>query len=306
VTIDARDSPPIPLSASLAAPTTGLVLEGGGMRAAYTAGVLDAFLDHDIYLPHVIGVSAGANAGSDYVARQRERNHKVFVEFVADRRYAGARNLLVERSWFGMDFLFETLPDELVPFDYEAFARSSSAMVVAVTDCATGEPAYFTQRDHDPRWFVQKVQRASSSLPMLSPPVEIWGHPYLDGGVADPIPLQRSFADGNRRNVVVLTRNEGYRKTAPRLDLVTRLGLRRYPALRRAMAERHLKYNATLDRLASLQRSGDVFVLRPSRSLVVGRMERDVTKLDALYQEGYDETIERLPELREWLAENAS
>ena len=107
------------------------------MRAAYTAGVLDAFLDEGILLPYVIGVSAGANAGSDYVARQRERNHKVFVDFVADRRYAGPRNLLSERSWFGMDFLFETLPDELAPFNYQIFKESSSVMTVAVTDCAT-------------------------------------------------------------------------------------------------------------------------------------------------------------------------
>jgi predicted patatin/cPLA2 family phospholipase len=281
---------------------TGLVLEGGGMRAAYTAGVLDAFLDEGILLPYVIGVSAGANAGSDYVARQRERNHKVFVDFVADRRYAGPRNLLAERSWFGMDFLFETLPDELAPFDYPLFQGSSSLMTVAVTDCATGRAAYFRQRDHDPRWFVQTVQRASSSLPMLSPPVEIDGRFYLDGGVADPIPLGRSIDDGNRRNVVVLTRNEGYRKSAPRLGPLTGLTLRRHPAMRQAMAERHLKYNATVERLAALEKGGEAFVLRPLRTLEVGRMERDTTKLEALYRQGYDETRERLPDLRKWLA----
>lgn len=281
----------------------GLVLEGGGMRGAYTAGVLDAFLDEHIHIPYVIGVSAGANAGSDYVAGQRERNYRVFVELVGDRRYAGFANLLRERSWFGMDFLFRTLPDELAPFDYEAFARSSQIFTVGVTDCTTGRPAHFRHHDHDPRWFVQTVQRASSSLPVLSPPVEIEGRRYLDGGLSDPIPIDRAIGDGNPRNVVVLTRNAQYRKQPEGLGLATRLALLRRPALRRALRDRHAIYNASLDRLASLEEAGDAFVLRPIRPLVVGRMERGVAKLDALYRQGYDETIARLPDLRAWLAE---
>ena len=279
----------------------GLVLEGGGMRAAYTAGVLDAFLDEGIDLPYVIGVSAGANAGSDYVAGQRERNHKVFVDYAGDKRYAGPGNLRRERSWFGMRFLFETLPDELAPFNYDAFKASARTLVVAVTDCTTGRPVYFRQRDHDPRWFVHTLQRASSSLPVLSPPVDIEGRPCVDGGVSDPIPLERSVADGSRRNVVVLTRNADYRKSAQRLDPLSRWVLRRYPELLRAMRQRHVIYNASLERLAAAEHTGDAFVLRPVRPLVVGRMERDVVKLDALYRQGYEETAARIPALRAWL-----
>ena len=282
----------------------GLVLEGGGMRAAYSGGVLDAFLDEGVHFPYVIGVSAGANAGSDYVAGQRERNHRVFVELVADRRYAGFANLLRERSWFGMRFLFETLPDELAPFDYESFRRSAQTMVVAVTDCATGRPAYFRQHDYDGRWFVRTVQRASSSLPVLSPPVTIEGHRYLDGGVSDPLPLDRSIAEGNPRNVVVLTRNAGYRKEPQPawLEPLIAVVLVRYPALRRAMRERHLRYNASLDRLALLEQTGQAFVLQPIKPLVVGRLERDVAALDALYRQGYQETRERAADLKAWLA----
>ena len=209
----------------------GLVLEGGGMRTTYTAGVLDAFMDEGIDIPYVVGVSAGANAGSDYVAGQRERNHRVFVELAADRRYAGWRNVVRERSWFGMRFLFETLPDQLAPFDYEAFRASPRTLVVGVTDCATGRPVFYRQHDHDGRWFVRTVLRASSSLPVLSPPVTIEGRRCvdgavsdtiegrhcLDGGVSDSIPVERSIADGNRRNVVVLTRNAGYRKPPQKL-----------------------------------------------------------------------------------------
>jgi predicted patatin/cPLA2 family phospholipase len=219
-------------------PDIGLVLEGGGMRATYTGGVLDAFLDHGIDLPYVIGVSAGANAGSDYVAGQRERNYRMFITLAADPRYAGVRNLVRERSWFGMRFLFETAPDVAAPFDYEAFRRSGKLLVVGVTDCATGDAAYFRHRDHDPRWFVQTVLRASSSLPMLSPPVRVNGQCYFDGGIADSIPLERSMSDGNRFNVVVLTRNAGYRKRPQKLVLASRTLLRRYPAIQRALRQR--------------------------------------------------------------------
>jgi predicted patatin/cPLA2 family phospholipase len=280
----------------------GLVLEGGGMRTTYTAGVLDAFMDEGIDLSYVIGVSAGANAGSDYVAGQRERNHRVFVELVADPRYAGWPNLLRERSWFGMRFLFETLPDELAPFAYDAFRSSSRTLVVGVTDCVTAAPRYLSQRERDPRWFVRTVLRATSSLPVLSPPVVIEGRRYLDGGVSDSIPIARAIADGNPRNVVVLTRNAGFRKPAPRSGMPMGLMPARYPAVRQALRTRHVRYNASLDHVEDLERAGLAFVIRPARTLLVGRMERDVTKLETLYRQGYDETLRRASELKAWIA----
>jgi predicted patatin/cPLA2 family phospholipase len=279
----------------------GLVLEGGGMRTTYTGGVLDAFCDAGVDLRYVIGVSAGANAGSNYVVDQRERNHRVFVDLTADPRYAGWRNLLRERSWFGMRFLFETLPDRLAPFDYEAFRASPRALVVGVTDCATGEARYLRSHDHDPRWFMRTVLCATCSLPVLSPPVAVQGRPCLDGGLSDSIPIVRAIADGNSRSVVVLTRNPGYRKPPQRLGAAGRVLLARYPAVVRALRDRHVRYNASLDLVASLERAGSAFVLRPVRPLVVGRMERDPAKLEALYRQGYAETMARVPELRAWL-----
>lgn len=296
------DQRPTMASLRLAAPGVGLVLEGGGMRAAYTGGALDAFMDAGLDLPYVVGVSAGANAGSDYVTGQRERNHVVFVDLAADHRFAGVGNMLRERSWFGMRFIFETLPDELAPFRYDVFQNSPRVLVVGVTDCLTGEPAYFTQHGEDGRWFVRTVLRASSSLPVLSPPVNIRGRRYTDGGVSDPIPIDRSIADGNTRNVVVLTQNVGYRKEPQRLGLVASLALARYPALRRTLASRHERYNACLERLAALEEAGRAFVLRPAKPLVVGRLERGTERLDALYRQGYAEAVERMPRLREWLA----
>jgi predicted patatin/cPLA2 family phospholipase len=201
-----------------------------------------------------------------------------------------------------MRFLFETLPDELAPFDYAALQGAAQTLVVAATDCATGRPRYFYHRDYDARWFIHTVHRASSSIPVLSPPVEIEGRRYLDGGVSDPIPIERSISDGNARNVVVLTRNEGYRMGPQGWGLGSRIALARYPAIRRTALERGVKYNACLDRLAGLERTGEAFILRPARPLVVGRMERDGAKLDALYRQGFDETLERLPALKAWLA----
>jgi len=279
----------------------GLVLEGGGMRTTYTGGVLDAFMDAGVDLGYVIGVSAGANAGGHYVAGQRERSHRVFVDLVADPRYAGWRNLLRERSWFGMDFLFRTLPDELAPFDYEGFRTSPRTLVTGVTDCTTGAARYFSQRDRDPRWCVHTLQRASCSLPVLSPPVLVEGRPCVDGGVSDSIPILRSVEDGNPRNVVVLTRNAGYRKPPPRLRGLSRVLMRRYPALHAAMLRRPAVYNASLDLVEQMERAGTAFVLRPVRPLVVGRMERDLGRLEALYRQGYDETLARMPDLEAWL-----
>lgn len=276
------------------------------MRTTYTGGVLDAFSDAGVDLAYVIGVSAGANAGSNYVAGQRERNHRVFVDMTADPRYAGWRNVLRERSWFGMCFLFQTLPDQLAPFDYEAFRTSPRALVVGVTDCATGAAKYFRQYDHDPRWFMRAVLCATCALPVLSPPVEVQGRPCLDGGLSDSIPIVRAVADGNPRNVVVLTRNAGYRKPPPRFVAAGRVLLARHPAVFRALQMRHVRYNASLDLVESLERAGSAFVLRPVRPLTVGRMERDPARLEALYRQGYDETMARMAELRAWLTAPAA
>jgi predicted patatin/cPLA2 family phospholipase len=281
-------------------PRVGLVLEGGGMRGAYSAGVLDCFMDQQIDIPYVIGVSAGANAGSNYVAGQRERNHALFVDFARDRRYQGMGTLISERSWFGMKFLFETLPDRLLPFDYEAFRGSQRAFTVCVTGCDDARPAYFCHKDHDPREFVRTIMRASSSLPVLSPPVSINGRKYCDGGVSDPIPIERSLADGNRFNVVILTRNAGYSSGPQELGLVSRALLRRYPAILELTRARHVHYNTCLARIDALELAGEAFVFRPIRPLAVDRLERSIAKLDSLYRQGYDEALDRMEELSRW------
>ncbi len=279
----------------------GLVLEGGGMRGAYTAGLLAAFMDEGITFPYVIGVSAGANNGANFIARQKDRGKKVFVDYVVDKRFSGLKNIIKEKTYFGMDFLFDVLPNKLAPFDYKTFHNSSTVFKVGVTDCKTGKPIYLRHHDFDPHIFMEKVLRASSSLPLISKPVDIDGRKYLDGGISDPIPIEKSVQDGNRYNVVVLTRNAGYRKEASKVNMLVKRSISKYPNLLETLKQRHNTYNETLDKIDTLQGEGDVYVFRPKKEIIVDRLERDIDKLDDLYKQGYNETMEEMEKFKMWL-----
>lgn len=280
----------------------GLVLEGGGMRGAYTSGVLKAFMDEGIKFPYVIGVSAGANNGANFVAEQKERNKKVFVDYVSHKNYSGFRHLIKERSYFNMKFLFDTLPNQLVPFDYDTFFNSPTIFKVCVTEVETGYPKYFEKsQSKDNKGFMNKVLRASSSLPIISPPVEINGKLYFDGGITDSIPIEKSIEDGNQYNVVVLTRNNGYLKEEQKLGVYSKHYLRKYPTILQAIKKRHIKYNITLEKIANLEREGYIFVFRPIVPLMVDRLEKDSLKLNDLYNQGYKETLERMEEFKKWM-----
>lgn len=280
----------------------GLVLEGGGMRGAYTSGVLDAFMDADIKFPYIIGVSAGANNGTSFVSGQRGRNKKVFVDMVNDKRYLGISNLLKQGSYFNMDFLFDEIPNRILPFDYETFHQSTVTFKVCVTDCKTGQPVYFKHRDYDPEYFAQKIMRASSSLPIISPPVEIGGKKYFDGGLADPLPIEKSIEDGNIYNVAVLTRDKSYRKgPSNNVGLIAKITLRKYPQIIEAIKNRYRRYNYCVEKIIDLEKKGYVYVFRPKKELIVDRYERNVSKLNNVYEQGYKETKDQINDFREWL-----
>lgn len=281
----------------------GLVLEGGGMRGAYTSGVLRAFMDEGLKFPYIIGVSAGANNAANFISEQKERNKKVFVDYVSHKDYSGFRHLFKGGSYFNMDFLFDTLPNKLVPFDYDTFFSSKTIFKIGVTDVETGRPVYFEKNDWDVsrEEFINKLLKASSSLPVLSPPVEINGRLYYDGGVSDSIPIEKSMEDGNKYNVVVLTRNKGYVKKKQKLELYSKRYLKKYPQILRAIKRRHIEYNLTLEKINTLQEKGYIFVLRPLAPLKVNRLEKDAKKLEELYNQGYRETMERMDEFKKWL-----
>ena len=264
---------------------TGLVLEGGGLRGVFTAGVLDAFLDGNFHADYVIGVSAGAANGVSYVSGQRERGLRTNTDYLHDPRYMGLRSLLLHRSLFGMDFIFHEIPQHLDPFDYQAFQENLCEFWTGAIDIRTGETVYFGKEEIGDDL---EALRATTSLPLLSQPVAYRGRLLLDGGTADPIPVRRALADGCDRVVVVLTRERGYRKPAQSFRAVYRSAFRRYPAMIRALDTRHRIYNDTLDFLAVLECGGTAAVIAPATPPQVRRIERDRDKLLALYQEGLE------------------
>lgn len=275
----------------------GLVLEGGGMRGVFTAGILDYFMEQNLYFPYIIGVSAGACHAVSYISRQVGRNKTVNIGYITDPRYISYRNLLKHKSLLGMDFIFEEIPNRLVPFDYHTFDAAKEKFVVGTTECVTGQPLYLEKGQCD----VLKAIRASSSLPFISQPVQINGLDLLDGGMSDPIPLRKAMADGYRKNVVVLTKPEGYRLKPAKSNWLAKLLYPRFPGLVEAMERRHEVYNETLDLVEQLHKQGQVFVIRPMSSLQVKRMERDPQRLTNLYEEGYHEGKKVYQDLVKWL-----
>lgn len=280
--------------------STGLVLEGGGMRGLFTAGILDFFLDKKLHLPYVIGVSAGACHAASYISRQWGRNSRVNIGYIQDPRYLSYRNLIKTKSLFGMDFVFNEIPNHLEPFDYETFYQSEQSYFIGTTDCVTGEPIYFDAKKSTPD-LILKVLMASSSLPFVSPTVEIEGKVLLDGGIVDPIPVRKSMEDGNTKQVIILTRNKDYRKKPFKLKWLANRFYSKYPEFTKAMLKRHEVYNGTLEFIEELENSGKAFVIRPSEPLMVGRMEKNPVKLTELYKLGYRDAESSFEKLRQFL-----
>ncbi len=258
----------------------GLVLEGGGLRGQYTAGVLDAFLDASLRFPYLIGVSAGSSIGCSFVSEQRGRNLQIVERFRNDKRYLSWGNYFRTGCLFGMDFIYGEIPHRLVPFDFRTFERSPTRFVTVCTDCATGEAVYYGKEADN-----LTVLRASASLPYLSRPVAYEGRLLLDGAIADALPLKKAIADGYGRTVVVLTRPAGYRKTEE-AGPSPALFYRRWPLLAAALKTRVGRYNEQLAFVESEEEAGRAFVIRPSRDLGISRTEKDVAKLRELYELG--------------------
>ena len=279
---------------------TALVLEGGGLRGVYTSGVLHFFMVQRLYFGYVIGVSMGACNAASYVSRQPGRNRVVNIRYVNDRRYMSYRRLLRRGELFGMNFIFDTIPNQLVPFDFAAFRNSSQRCVLTVTDCMSGEALYYEKSELGEAYL--KLLQASCSLPLIAHPVRYDGRVLMDGGLADAIPLAKSMADGNLKHVLILTRPGGYRKKSSILaQLLVRLRYPHYRGLHKILARRAAAYNQTLEWIDNLERAGQVFVIRPGTDLGVGRVERNQDKLYAIYDRGYDDGENCHGALREYL-----
>lgn len=274
---------------------TGLVLEGGGMRAVFTVGVLDYCMDNQIWFPYTIGVSAGASNGISYASRQRGRSLYSHIDLMREYNYIGLRHFLRGRGYIDLDFLFYVYPDRYYPFDYDTYFHSKDRFVMVTSNCLTGEAEYFEEKCDKRR--LLDICKASCSLPVLCPVSYVDGVPMVDGGVCDAIPVRHAIADGFERNVIVLTREKGYRK--PEKDFyLPGFIYRRYPAIRERLRLRYRHYNETLDFVDRLEREGKALVIRPRGPLRVGRTCDDARKLKALYEEGYA----RGRELMRWVS----
>ncbi|WP_031514758.1 patatin-like phospholipase family protein [Desulfofalx alkaliphila] len=276
----------------------GLVLEGGGMRGAYTAGVLDFFIEKDLYFPYVIGVSAGACNALSYISKQYGRNLEIYLNYPSDKRYINYFNLLKGKGVFGMDFIFNDIPNKLVPFDYQTFWQSKQRFVTNAMDCDTGETVYFEKESC--KDFLTAVI-ASSSLPVIGTAVKLNGLNLMDGGIVDPIPIRKSQEDGNSKNVIVLTRDGTYRKKPSKIKLFAKMLYPDKENIYRAMKNQYKVYNETLDYINKLQSEKKVFVIRPERPVTVSRIERNPQKLARLYDAGYQDAKKNYKEMLEWI-----
>lgn len=281
-----------------------LVMEGGAMRGLFTAGVLDAFMDHGFYFKKVVGISAGTLQGLGYLSRQCGRSVRVNASYAADPRYMGIRHLLKGGSFFNFDFMFGALAREEDPFDFDTFAKAEEELYAVITDCREGRPHFISSRGL-PFEEYRKVCEASCSIPLVSKPVILRNEAYVDGGVGLPlVPLPEEIPFPHGKIVYILTRDRDYRKKEVPFwlhGLLSAVYGRTYPAVVEGMCSIPRRYNRKLERVNELEKEGQVFVIRPAEPVTVSRTERDGGKLRKLHGEGYRLAMDRFDEMMGWL-----
>ena len=265
---------------------TGLVLEGGGMRGVFTSGVLDAFMKYELYFPYVVAVSAGACNGLSYMSRQMRRARFSNIDMLRKYGYLSLKHLVEQGSIFDPNVLYERFPSEIVPFDYRTYAANPAVYEMVTTNCLTGFAEYLSEK-HDARR-ITAIAKASSSLPYVAQITKVDGVPMLDGGIVDSIPVIRATSQGHPFNVVVMTRNKGYRSTERDMKIPPII-YKEYPRLRVALSHRVEVYNQQLEMVECMERWGEILVIRPQRKMEVGRTCGDAAKLERLYEEGFRE-----------------
>jgi len=279
-----------------------LVLEGGGSRGVYTAGVLEVLHKENFGFNYIIGTSMGACNGASYVSNQPTRNKRVIVDYINDERYFNYSGFLrSDVSIFGMDFLFDTIPNELDPFDYEAFIKNPVEFKAVATDLQTGRPTYFSKDDMSNKNEIMKMIKASSSLPGFTSPVSFKGRKFLDGGVTDSVPVQKALADKADKIIVVLTRDASYRKKPLKGKWLQKLKFGDYPNFLEALLNRHNEYNETLDLIEFLEKQKKIVVIRPSQEINIGKFEKNVETFNKIFEMGKEDAEKKIMEIKNYL-----
>jgi predicted patatin/cPLA2 family phospholipase len=276
-----------------------IVLEGGGLRGAFTSGVMEYLLERELNFGKVIGVSAGACVGASFLSKQVGRNRIVNVEYPSDKRFMGLRHLLTKGSYFNMEFVFNELPNRLVPFDEPAFYKNSTQFDVIATSFATGKSVVFS-KEEIAEIGLNRVLVASSSIPLLSRAAKIGGESYFDGGVSDSIPVAYALSQF-KKAVVVLTRPRGYRKGKLSNRLLLKIAYRKYPEFLNSLIRRNEAYNETLDFCDRMEKEGRLYVIAPAPEYTIGRTEQSYEKRINLYIHGYKSVNKSFEELLHFL-----
>lgn len=280
----------------------GLVLEGGAHRTVFSCGVMDALLDSDVHADYVIGASAGITYGISYLSRQTGRNREMLRRFVNKPQYMGIQHLLDprNRSFYNLRYVFDTIPNKLLPFDYETFSQFEGTALAAVTNMQMGRAEYLPVSSDDKQW---KVLQATCALPLLFKPIEIGGVKYADGGIADSIPYAKALSDGCEKVIIILTRERTYRKGVEKaMNIAIRNARKKYPAYAELLRTRHERYNESIEEIAKLEADGRVYVIAPEDTLGVGRTEKNTEKLMALYAQGYAAAMQQRPAILDYIA----
>lgn len=278
--------------------SVGIVLEGGGMRGLYTAGVLDQLLEEEIKVDGMVTVSAGALFGMNYASKQRGRALRYNKKYINDKRYISVRSFLQTGNMINKEFAYHTVPFELDKFDQEAFARSGIDFYATATNVETGEPEYFQITNG-----FQQIEalRASGSIPFVSQIVSYDGGKYLDGGVSDSIPIYKAKKLGYEKIIVVLTRPQEYRKIKPVSPRMIDLFYRSYPEFANRLKTRYQEYNEMLEHIIHLEQNGELFVIRPSQNIPIKILEQDPEKLQTIYDLGMNDAQAEMKELKKYL-----
>lgn len=277
----------------------GLLLEGGAMRGLYTVGALDVLMKNNINFDGIVGVSAGALFGINYKSKQPGRALRYNLKYAKEKNYMGWYSFLKTGDIMNRDFCFNKLVNELDPIDYDTFKKSTEEFWAVVTNIETGKPEYIKVDDLKKNKQIEAL-RASGSMPFVSNPVEIDGKKYLDGGIADSIPIDKIMDMGFDKVVVILTRTMGYRKEKGN-QLLAKLKYRKYPNFIKTIENRYLMYNEELDKIESLEKDSKIFVIRPSRKVNIKRIEKDNSRIQEMYDLGYEDMSEKLNELNRYL-----